>query len=98
MIAYIKGKVVQVNLDSLIVENAGIGYEVFFARPETITLNQDIHLYTYHKVAEDEQSLFGFLKLSEFNGAVAGLYDNNFSHTNFASFPDAVYVLIFLCS
>jgi len=65
MIAYLKGNIVQINLESLIVENNGIGYEVFFARPETVSLNQDIQLFTYHRIAEDDQSLFGFTKQSE---------------------------------
>ncbi len=62
MIAYIKGKVVKINIDSLIIENNNIGYEVFFARPENVSLDQEIQLFTYQKIAEDEQSLYGFTR------------------------------------
>jgi len=65
MIAYIKGTISQINLDSLVIDNNGIGYEVFFSRPEKVTLNQEIMLHTYHKVAEEDQSLYGFEKISE---------------------------------
>ena len=67
MIAYIKGKVTQINLDCLIVECGGIGYQIFFAHPENVSLEQEIQLHTYHKVAEDEQSLYGFDKPYELN-------------------------------
>jgi Holliday junction DNA helicase RuvA len=65
MIAYIKGIITQINIDSLIIENHNIGYEVFFARPESVSLNQEIQLFTYHKLAEDESSLYGFSKAAD---------------------------------
>jgi len=67
MIAYIKGTVVHINIDSLIIENNDIGYEVFFARPERVNVNQEIKLFTYHKVAEEEDSLYGFENQSDLN-------------------------------
>lgn len=61
MIAFIKGKVHQVSLDGVIIETSGLGYHVYFARPELLHLNEEVFLYTYHYVREDEQSLYGFL-------------------------------------
>lgn len=65
MIAYIKGVITQINIDSLLIENNNVGYEVFFARPENVSLNQEIKLFTYHKVSEDEESLYGFMTESQ---------------------------------
>jgi Holliday junction DNA helicase RuvA len=67
MIAYIRGKVVQINIDSLIVETRDIGYEIFFARPERVSIDQEIKLYTYHKLSEDEDSLYGFESHNDLN-------------------------------
>ena len=65
MIAMIKGTVFSAGLDWLIIENQGIGYKVFFSRPETVRLNQEIRVYTYQHVREDEISLFGFSSMEE---------------------------------
>lgn len=65
MIAMIKGTVFAVGLDWLIIENHGIGYKVFFSRPESVRLNQEVRLFTYQHVREEEFSLFGFLSMEE---------------------------------
>lgn len=65
MIAMIQGTVFAQGSDWMIVENNGIGYKVFFSRPETVTLNQKICVYTYMHVREDDLSLFGFLTMEE---------------------------------
>ena len=66
MIATIRGQIIQLAQDSIIVENQGLGYRVFFARPEELSLNQSVFLYTYHHIREDDQSLYGFLTKEEF--------------------------------
>ena len=65
MIAMIKGTVFAVGLDWIIIENQGIGYKVFFSRPEAVRLNQEVRVFTYQHVREDEFSLFGFLSMEE---------------------------------
>lgn len=67
MIAFINGKVHSFALDWVIIETQGIGYRVFFNHPETLSLNQQVFLYTYHYLREDEQSLYGFLNLDEYD-------------------------------
>lgn len=67
MIAYLKGKVLAVTADSVIVENNGIGYEVFcsgkaFSEAQT---SGEIALYTYLQVKEDGLTLFGFSSPAE---------------------------------
>jgi len=75
MIAYLKGKILEKGLTYIILstqggsasggENFGIGYKVFVT-PEVLekNLGEEVALYTYHKVSEDGQALFG---LPDFN-------------------------------
>lgn len=65
MIAFILGKVHSYGRDYLIVENNGIGYYMYFSRPEKISLGQEIMVHTYQHVREDEISLYGFLTQEE---------------------------------
>lgn len=60
MIAYLKGTILEKSLTYLIVNNAGLGYKVFVT-PEFLqkSVGDEIALYTYMKVADDGQSLFG---------------------------------------
>ena len=63
MIAYIKGIVVEKNIDNVIVECAGLGYEVFACSRdlENISKGKDIVIHTYLKISEDAHTLYGFL-------------------------------------
>lgn len=65
MIAFLKGTILEKGLTYLIVENSGIGYKVFVT-PDVLLKNigDEVSLFTYHKVAEDGQALFG---LPDFN-------------------------------
>lgn len=65
MIAYIKGTVESISLDSIVVEARGIGYEINFAKAETVSLNQAVQIYTYQHIREDENTLYGFLSKPE---------------------------------
>jgi len=60
MISYIKGTILEKGLTYIILENQGIGYKVFVT-PETLEkkIGDEVELFTYLKVAEDSQSLFG---------------------------------------
>lgn len=63
MIGYIKGTVEAILQDCVLVENNGIGYRIFTSGKaiEKITgLHQEVKLFTYLHVREDELSLFGF--------------------------------------
>ena len=65
MIAYLQGKILEKSTNFIILENQGIGYKVFVT-PDVLEskISDEIKLYTYHKVSEDGQSLFG---LPDFN-------------------------------
>jgi holliday junction DNA helicase RuvA len=67
MIAFISGRVHSFALDWVIIDNQGIGYRVFFNHPEALSLNQQVSLFTYHYIREDEQSLYGFLNMDEYD-------------------------------
>lgn len=60
MIAFLKGRILEKGLTYLIVENKGIGYKVFVV-PEFLQLaiGDEVRMFTYHKVSEDGQALFG---------------------------------------
>lgn len=65
MIAFIKGTVFSYTLDTVIVDCGGVGYKIYFSHPDAIRLNQEVMIFTYQHVREDEISLFGFLSMEE---------------------------------
>jgi Holliday junction DNA helicase RuvA len=66
MIAHVSGVVAEKFAGSLIVDVAGIGYEVSVASGEydSAQLGQEIILYTHHHIREQSQELFGFRSLA----------------------------------
>lgn len=66
MIAHVSGVVAEKRNSSVIVDVAGIGYEVQVAASdyEVSVLNQPVKLYTYHHVREQAEELFGFSSLA----------------------------------
>lgn len=64
MISFIRGQVVDSTENSVIVETAGIGYEIFMtgtAIEKAVRSEGKIKIYTYFHVREDAMQLFGFL-------------------------------------
>ena len=62
MISYIKGKLIEIHSESIVVETGGIGIEIYV--PAALSLpdtGDEIIIYTYFKVSEDAMSLYGFL-------------------------------------
>ena len=60
MYAFIKGKIVDIESNYIIVENNGIGYLVYMANPYSFQLEKEALIYIYQYVKEDENSLYGF--------------------------------------
>ncbi|MCI8668271.1 MAG: Holliday junction branch migration protein RuvA [Lachnospiraceae bacterium] len=63
MIAFIKGQISDIDTDKLVIENQGMGYNVFVTSrvlSGVSTPGGTIKLYTYFSVKEDSMSLFGF--------------------------------------
>jgi holliday junction DNA helicase ruvA len=66
MIAHISGKIVEKFAGSIIVDVAGVGYEVIVPinEFERAVLGDDIKFYTYHNITDRSQELFGFSSLA----------------------------------
>src|ERR1051326_3283051 len=60
MISYLKGNILEKGLTYIILEVNSIGYKIFVT-PQTLDskVGEEVALYTYMKVAEDGQALFG---------------------------------------
>ena len=68
MIGYIKGTIAEITPDRLVLENGGIGYEIFV--PSSILdsgarQGQELKVYTHLHVREDALQLFGFRSRDE---------------------------------
>nr|WP_177295915.1 Holliday junction branch migration protein RuvA [uncultured Blautia sp.] len=64
MISFIRGRVADSTENSVIVETAGIGYEIFMtgtAIEKAVRSEGEIKIHTYFHVREDAMQLFGFL-------------------------------------
>jgi len=68
MIAYITGKIINKEANSVILENNGIGYEIliplstFYELPD---YSENVSLYVYPYLREDTLTLFGFSSILE---------------------------------
>ena len=70
MISYIKGELTDILSDLIVVETGGVGYNIFV--PVSVidglpSIGDEIKIYTYLNVKEDEMSLFGFLTRDDLN-------------------------------
>ena len=57
---YIKGIITEITGNYIILENNNIGYEINVANPYSFQENNEYKVFIYQKVAEDENSLYGF--------------------------------------
>lgn len=62
MYAFFKGRIENIYKDKIIIDVNSIGYEIFMPESEilTLTLNDEVKIYTYLHVREDDMRLFGF--------------------------------------
>ena len=63
MIGYIKGTIEEILADSVLLENNGMGYHIYtsgMVLDSIAGVHQEMKLFTYMHVREDELSLFGF--------------------------------------
>lgn len=68
MFAYIKGLYESRTLDYVIIENNGIGYKIFMSENSMRnigTVGNEVKVYTYLKVREDDMSIYGFSSSEE---------------------------------
>jgi len=68
MYAYFRGTLAAVSENSVIVEVGGIGYRIFVSATTANALpmvGEQVKIYTYTSVKEDDLSLYGFLQQNE---------------------------------
>ena len=65
MIAFIRGTVAAYGADWIIVDNHGMGWRVAYPHTDHIRLNQDIQVFTYMHITENDMALYGFESLQE---------------------------------
>lgn len=65
MYSYIKGMIVDMARDHIVIDNHGIGYLIYVSNPYQFTKGREIHVYVYQQVKEDGILLFGFLSKEE---------------------------------
>lgn len=68
MIAFLNGILRDKNIDSITVECFGVGYHIFITNSCMVSLpnlNEEVKIYTYMHVREDEMTLYGFSSQEE---------------------------------
>ena len=65
MYSYIIGIVTGYDKNCIILENNKIGYLINVSNPYSFKLNEEIKVYLYNHIKEDENSLYGFKTLEE---------------------------------
>lgn len=70
MISYIKGRLAEIFDDTIVLENNGMGFNIRVPATLISAVGQpgeELKLYTYLSVREDDMSLFGFLTRDDLN-------------------------------
>ena len=65
MYSYIIGKVVEIESDSIVIDNNGIGYLIFTPNPYAFNELEETKVYLYQQIKEDEHLLYGFKTIEE---------------------------------
>ena len=60
MYSYIIGNVTEIESTYIVIENGGIGYQVYTPNPYSFDIDASYKVYIYQCIREDENSLFGF--------------------------------------
>ncbi len=60
MYSYIKGVITIIEPSYVVLENNGIGYMIFVANPYSYKVNEEVLIYLYQQIREEENTLYGF--------------------------------------
>ena len=60
MYGYISGKITEIEPNYIIIDNHGIGYQIYVPNPYGFMLDKEYTVYTYSNIREDEYTLYGF--------------------------------------
>ena len=80
MIYSLKGRVLLTDGDTVVVDVHDVGYQVLVSHVNDYEVGQDVFLYTYNVVREDETYLVGFSSLEEkevFLALISAIASNN---------------------
>jgi len=65
MIVSLRGKITHKGTNFIILENNGVGYQIFTAYPEKITAGNEVSFFIHEYIREDRHDLYGFLSLED---------------------------------
>src|SRR5574344_2390383 len=65
MYDYIKGKIESIYYNSITLDNNGVGYLIYTANPYSFKEKEEVKIYIYQNVKEDELTLYGFKTIEE---------------------------------
>lgn len=65
MYFYLKGKIVEIYVDSVVIDVLNVGYQVLMAHPENYVIGDEVLIYISHIVREDDEFFVGFSSLEE---------------------------------
>ena len=67
MIYFLKGKIALIENDSVVIDVNNVGYQVLVSHLDQYQVGEDVLMYTYNVVREDENYLIGFKDVEEKN-------------------------------
>lgn len=65
MFEYIKGTITCLKNNAIVLDNNGIGYLIYVSNPYSFEVGKEYKVFVYQKIAEDENSLYGFKTYEE---------------------------------
>ena len=65
MIYFLRGKIVLIENDSVVIDVNDVGYQLLVSHPDQYEIGEEVLLYTYNVVREDENYLIGFKDIEE---------------------------------
>ena len=60
MYNYIRGKIIEITSNYVVLDNNGVGFQIYTGNPYSFEEGQEYTIYVYQKIAEDDNSLYGF--------------------------------------
>lgn len=67
MIGFLKGKVFDILKDQLLLDVNNIGFRVNYPHADRLKINDEVMIFTYQSVSENDISLFGFESQNEYD-------------------------------
>ena len=65
MYDYIKGTITCLKNNAIVLDNNGVGYLIYVSNPYSFEVGKEYKVFVYQKIAEDENTLYGFKTAEE---------------------------------